>query len=76
MYFCRMNENEQKLLLTIGRKIVERRKELGLTQEDLAYSADVDRTYIGYIENGKNNVTIAMLYKIAKALKLGLKELL
>ena len=71
MYFCRMNENEQKLLLTIGR-----RKELGLTQEDLAYSADVDRTYIGYIENGKNNVTIAMLYKIAKALKLDLKELL
>ena len=52
------------------------KKEPGLTQEDLAYSADVDRTYIGYIENGKNNVTIAMLYKIAKALKLDLKELL
>lgn len=76
MYFCRMNENEQKLLQSIGRKIVERRKELGLTQEDLAYSADVDRTYIGYIENGRNNVTIAMLYKIAKALKLNLKDLL
>lgn len=71
-----MNEDEQILLRSIGRKIAERRKELGLTQEDLAYSADVDRTYIGYIENGKNNVTIAMLYKITKALKLDLKDLL
>lgn len=71
-----MNEKEQILLRTIGRKIVDRRKELGLTQEDLAYSADIDRTYIGYIENGKNNVTITMLYKIAKALNLDIKELL
>ncbi len=71
-----MDRNEQILLQSIGRKIVERRKELGLTQEDLAYSADIDRTYIGYIENGKNNVTIVMLYKIAKALNLNLKDFL
>lgn len=71
-----MIKNEQKILQAIGHKILERRKELGLTQEDLAYSADVDRTYIGYLENGKNNVSIIMLYKIAKALQIDIKDLL
>ena len=76
LYFCIMNENDQILLHAIGKKIAKRRKELGLTQEDLAFSANIDRTYIGYIENGKNNVTVIMLCKIAKALKMDIKDLL
>lgn len=71
-----MNTDEQKLLQSIGKKIAQRRKELNLTQEDLAYSSDIDRSYIGYIENGKNNVTITILSKIAKALNMNLKDLL
>lgn len=69
-----MSENEEKLLKTIGRRIVERRKELNLTQEDLAYSANVDRTYVGYVENGRQNVSVAVLLRFAVALKMNIKD--
>ena len=36
--------NETDVLNNIGKIIIQRRKELGITQEDLAYSANVDRT--------------------------------
>jgi len=69
-----MSENEEKLLKTIGKRIVERRKELNLTQEDLAYSANVDRTYVGYVENGRQNVSVAVLLRFAVALKMNIKD--
>lgn len=65
---------EKEILETIGKKIVERRKILNMTQEDLAYSADIDRTYVGYVENGRQNITISMLCKFAKALKMHVKD--
>lgn len=64
-----------EVLDTIGKNIVSRRKELNLTQEDLAFTADIDRTYIGYIENGKQNVTVSVLCKIANALNINIKDL-
>jgi len=68
-------ENEVKIVLeAIGKKIVERRKELNLTQDELAFSAEIDRTYIGYVENGHQNVSIAILCKIANALQMNIKD--
>lgn len=64
----------ENILETIGKKIVERRKELNMTQEDLAYSADIDRTYVGYVENGHQNISIVVLCKFAKALKMDIKD--
>ena len=64
------------VLKQIGHAIVKRRKEISMTQEDLAYIADIDRTYIGYIENGKQNITISILCKIANALDVDLIYLL
>lgn len=69
-----MIETEKEILEAIGKKIVSRRRELNMTQEDLAYAADIDRTYIGYIENGKQNISISVLLRIAKALKLHLVD--
>ena len=69
-----MEYSDKELLERIGLKIVAKRKELNLTQEDLAYSANIDRTYIGYVENGKQNITITMLNRFAKALKLDIKD--
>lgn len=66
--------NEADVLTDIGKIIVRRRKELNITQEELAYSANVDRTYIGYIENGKQNISISILCKIANVLDLGMKD--
>lgn len=70
-----MDYTDKELLEKIGSKIASRRKELNLTQEDLAYSADIDRTYIGYVENGKQNITVCMLNKFVKALDLDIKDL-
>lgn len=71
-----MKNNEEEILKGIGRKILERRKTLGLTQDALADYANIDRTYIGYIENGKQNMTLAMLCKIANVLDIPLIDLL
>lgn len=57
-------------LKTIGRKIAQERIQQKLTQEDLAGMAEIDRTMLSYIENGRNNFSINMLLKIASALKI------
>lgn len=64
------------LLQIIARNVVKFRKQLGLTQEDLAFRADIDRTYIGYIENAKQNISVEKLCSIAKVLKIDVADLL
>jgi len=44
------------------------RQKRGLTQEALAFDADVARSYIGYIERAEKTISIVSLAKIAKAL--------
>ena len=51
----------------------EQRIALNLSQEKLANIADIDRTYLPDIENGKRNVSLAVAEKIAKALKCTIK---
>ncbi len=60
----------------IGQNIVRIRNEKKISQEKLANLADIDRTYIGYIENGKYNITISKLQQIAEALDVSLNELI
>ena len=71
-----MSDKLQNTLETIAGNVVAARKELGITQEELAFKAEIDRTYIGYIENSKNNITIGMLIKVASALGLNINDLL
>ena len=52
----------------LGKRIRERRKSLGWTQEVLADRARIDRSYIGSVERGERNVTFAMLCQICLAL--------
>ena len=59
----------------VGSKIKKVRETKGISQKDLAYDADLDRSYIASIEVGKRNVSIISLEKIAKALKIPLYEL-
>jgi transcriptional regulator with XRE-family HTH domain len=42
--------------LKVGQRIRVLRKELGLSQEALAYKSEVDRTYMTDVENGRRNV--------------------
>lgn len=59
-----------------GKKVLERRLSLKISQETLANMADIDRTYLPDIEKGKRNVSLRVADKIAKALNVSLKGLL
>lgn len=59
-----------------GKKVLERRQSLKISQETLANMADIDRTYLPDIEKGKRNVSLKVEDKIAKALSISLKDLL
>lgn len=63
------------LLKTFGLKVQQIRKELGLSQEELAYRAGVHRTYIGMIERAERNITLTNIKKIADALQVEIKDL-
>lgn len=58
----------------IGVVIKEKRQALQLTQEKLAFKAEVDKTYLNEVENGKRNVSVINLEKIVIALDSNLKE--
>ena len=62
-----MSEHEQ-LHTIIGKNIRERRERLNLSQELLADSCGLHRTYIGAIERGERNLTVNTLAKVAVAL--------
>ncbi|WP_173915212.1 helix-turn-helix domain-containing protein [Halobacillus sp. Marseille-Q1614] len=51
-----------------GRNLAAIRKELGITQEELAYRADIHATYVSAIERGVRNTKIDMIHNIAFAL--------
>ena len=60
----------------VGQRVRRTRELAGLSQEELAARARLDRTAIGKIERGERGVTIATLQKIAKSLKSSISELL
>lgn len=64
-----------KFLKQFGNNLRELRIQKGLTQEDLAFEAELDLTQIGRIERGVTNTSISIAYKLAKALKVNIKLL-
>lgn len=53
----------------LARNVRRRREDLGWSQEDLAYEADLHRTYVSGIERKVRNPTLLILERLAKALK-------
>jgi transcriptional regulator with XRE-family HTH domain len=60
--------------LKVGQRIRELRHQLELSQEALAYKAEVDRTYMTDVENGRRNISIEILEKIITALEVSFTE--
>jgi transcriptional regulator with XRE-family HTH domain len=58
----------------IGQRIKELREASSMSQKDLSYAADLDRSYIASVENGQRNISIVNIEKIATALGVTLKE--
>lgn len=61
-------KNDQGLIDVVARNVSVRREAAGLSQEELAHLAEVDRTYVSQVERGKRNLTISVLARLAKAL--------
>lgn len=55
--------------ITMGYRLKERRKKLGLTQEALAEKVNVSVNHISAVENSKENLSIALLLKICENLQ-------
>ena len=61
-------ETNEKWLSEVGRRITERRKRLGWTQEELAERGDLTPQFVSYAESGKRAMRPENLMKIAAAL--------
>ncbi len=62
--------------LILGRNVRRLRQQKKLTQEQLAFEAEIDLTYVGGIERGKRNPSLLVMARIAKALGVHLTRLL
>ena len=58
----------------IGIRIKELRDFAKMSQKDLAYASDLDRSYIASVENGQRNISIVNIEKVALALGVTLRE--
>lgn len=58
----------------VGQRIRELRNQIGISQEALANKAEIDRTYVTDVENGRRNISIENIEKLVIALQISLKE--
>lgn len=67
---------EVMLMITekVGQRIKDLRTEIGISQEKLALKAEIDRTYLAGVENGKRNLSIKSLEKIINALNVSFHD--
>lgn len=68
--------DKEPILVAFGQRIRQLRKSRGLSQENLAFSAGVHRTYVGMIERGEKNITLSNIRKMADAFGISVSELL
>jgi transcriptional regulator with XRE-family HTH domain len=60
----------------LGKNVRRLRQQRGITQEELAFEAKIDLTYMGGIERGKRNPSLLVMARIAEALSVPLPKLL
>lgn len=53
----------------VGQNIRNRRKELGLTQDDIVRVCDISKAFLSECENGKRSIGFAKLYELSRLLK-------
>lgn len=59
--------------VTFGQKMKLLRKGRNLSQEELAIKSGLNRPYISAIEQGKRNVSLEVIEKLAEALEIEIK---
>ncbi len=69
-------KRQHHLLVSLGKTIRQIRLPKGISQEKLALLAEVDRSYVGRVERGDNNVAVLTLARLATALDLTIAKLM
>lgn len=69
-------QRQNPALIALGEAIRRARLKQGISQEKLALMAEIDRSYIGRVERGDNNVAVLTLLKIAQALNVSIENLM
>jgi transcriptional regulator with XRE-family HTH domain len=70
------SNRQDPTLIALGKAIRNVRLEQGISQEKLALLAEVDRSYVGRVERGDNNVAVLTLSRLANALGISLTTLM
>ena len=60
--------------MRMGLRIKQLRAQADMTQDKLAYSIDLSRSYLAEIETGKRNVSMVNVERICKGLGVSLEE--
>ena len=60
----------------LGTELRNARNEAKMTQEQLSFAAEIDRTYISQLENDKKSPTVDVLLRICKALGVSASEII
>lgn len=72
-----LSKNRQDpILVALGDAIRRIRVEKGISQEKLALLAEVDRSYVGRVERGDNNVAVLTLARLVEALGISMKDIM
>ena len=59
-----------------GANLRNKRRDQGVSQDQLALQANIDRSYVGRIERGEVNITLEKAYQLAEVLECDVKDLL
>lgn len=68
--------SKHEILNIFGENVRMYRNQLNISQEELAFKANLHRTYIGMIERAEKNITLVNMEKIANALEIKIGDLL
>ncbi len=71
-----INYRNKDLLEAFGKHLREIRESNGISQETLAYNANIPVSQVGRIERGEINTTISTIYLISQALKVDFIDLM
>ena len=71
-----MSQTKEPILLSLGKLIKHKRKAQKLSQEQLGFLSNLDRTYISGVERGIRNPSLTALVSLARGLGITVSELL
>ena len=71
-----MDQDFSAALQLLGERIRAARQRLGISQEELAFRAEIDRTYVSQIERGIGNPSLLVMLRLSAVLQAPLSRLL